>query len=250
MIKARAIIVGLVSVDPNEYQWNGNPWDGRDGCWGCELDAHNIEDIVKSLGYNSTTLLTEKATAGKILQELHKASNELKSGDFLVFYFSGHGGQTYDSDGDEWDGQDETLVCYNREIVDDELNEIWVTFKEGVRIIMISDSCNSETNHKSWPPKIPKKPILIDEKNIDMKAQMIHFGGCRDGKTSDGYNSGGAFTLSLCHIWNKGNFKGTYRSFHGEIVKEVEKLGKQKPQYRKYGNVSKDFENRKPFTFI
>jgi len=40
------------------------------------------------------------------------------------------------ADKDKLDGQDETLVAFDREIIDDELSEKWMSFAEGVRIVV------------------------------------------------------------------------------------------------------------------
>lgn len=41
MAKGEALLAGLKGVDPTCY----NGWDGTAGCWGCELDADNVERI-------------------------------------------------------------------------------------------------------------------------------------------------------------------------------------------------------------
>merc|ERR1712020_719073 len=70
--------------------------------------------------------------------------------DSMFFHYSGHGSQTYDSDGDEVDGNDETIcpVDYNSagQIVDDEMNAILVQqLPRGARLTAIFDSCHSAT---------------------------------------------------------------------------------------------------------
>ena len=57
--------------------------------------------------------------------------------------YSGHGGQVPDGDDEEADSSDETWVAFDRQIVDDELYELWGKFKPGVRIVVLSDSCHS-----------------------------------------------------------------------------------------------------------
>lgn len=61
---------------------------------------------------------------------------------------TGHGGQTRDLDGDEEDGQDETIypVDFKRagHIVDDQIHEVCVArLQAGVRLTAIFDSCHS-----------------------------------------------------------------------------------------------------------
>jgi hypothetical protein len=63
----------------------------------------------------------------------------------LLLTYSGHGGQIPDVNGDEADQQDETWVLFDRELIDDELYQLWSQFAAGVRIFMLSDSCHSGT---------------------------------------------------------------------------------------------------------
>lgn len=244
-MKKRALLVGLKSVDPAAY----GGWDGTGGCWGCELDVDNVERILQPFEYETMVLKTEAATHDAILEGLSAAAKDLEAGDIFVFYFSGHGGQQFDLNGDEVDGQDETLVAYDAEVVDDELNVIWPAFQPGVRIVMISDSCNSGTNYKKLKfDKEQSTPIVIrlDEKAAEaMQAQMIHFGGCRDGYTSSGYFGGGAFTMAMCNVLGNG-FGGNYQ----ELVEEIRPLVQdtQIAQYSEYGPVVDAFRNSAPFS--
>lgn len=239
-----ALLVGLKGVNPARY----NGWDGTNGCAGCELDVDNVAALLKPLSYGMNILKTSDATATRVLEELKRAAQTLKSGDTFVFYYSGHGGQQPDTSGDETDGQDETLVAYDRQIIDDELNDIWLSFKPGVRIIMLSDSCNSGTNYKGIVTINRNSPIVAIpnlKAASEMRAQMIHFGGCRDGGTSAGYADGGAFTKALCKVMAGGAFKGTYRMLYSAIVPLVTT---QVVQYDEYGPVTDQFRNQVPFS--
>lgn len=246
MPNAMALLVGLKNVDPAAY----NGWDGANGCLGCELDVDNVERILRPLGYAVTTLKTPQATGDALLRGLRSAATKLKDGDIFVFYYSGHGGQVPDTNGDETDRQDETLVAYDRQITDDELNQAWLGLKPGVRVVMLSDSCNSGTNYKlvggfGPPPFFPEISRAVAAK---MQAQMLHFGGCRDGGTSSGYQFGGAFTRALCNVWSGGAFSGSYRALYDAVCAEVRKTEAQEPQHSEYGPVTAEFRNQRPFT--
>lgn len=248
MAKAQALLVGLKSVDPDAY----NNWDGTAGCWGCELDVDNMDILLQPLGYQTKTLKTAEATRDNILASLYRASETLVDGDIFVFYYSGHGGQQPDANGDEVDGKDETLVAYDREVIDDKIHYALSRFEEGVRLVMISDSCNSGTNYKSI------KTISVNENTIfrpfsqksvsrstEMKAELIHFGGCRDGFGSSGYQNGGAFTMALCEAWQNGAFSGTFKELHTKLCAVI--TSSQKPQYNEYGNMTEIFKNQRAF---
>lgn len=246
MATGQALLVGLKRVDPSAY----DGWTGENGCWGCELDVDNVRRILEPNGFRITELKTRKATAENILQGIRRAAGDLLADDIFVFYFSGHGGQAPDEDGDEMDGRDETLVAYNREVVDDELNEIWPQFASGVRIVMLSDSCNSGTNYKMIRTICNASPFRLTmsrKARGSIRAQMIHFGGCRDGFSSAGYEGGGAFTKAMCDAWAGGAFRGSYPDLHAKIL-ELIRGEPQKPQYNEYGPVQPAFREERPFT--
>lgn len=247
MAKGLALLVGLTRVDPNRY----NGWNGANGCWGCELDVDNVERVLVAQGFQTKTLKTEQATHDNILSTLRTVASSLAKDDILVFYYSGHGGQQPDfrsSNKDEADGQDETLVAFDGEIIDDELNEIWLSITEGARVVMISDSCNSGTNYRmvsTFLNATPIIPVLDPAVQEKMKAQLIHYGGCRDGFTSSGYMGGGAFTTALCNAWANGAFEGNYKQLLEKAANLV--TTGQAPQYNEYGPVSDTFRDSKPF---
>lgn len=85
-----------------------------------------------------------------MLESLKWLVEGCKSGDSLVFYFSGHGLQQPDLKEDELDGFDETLcpVDFLQEgmIVDNDLNSILVwPLKNGVTLHALVDACHSGT---------------------------------------------------------------------------------------------------------
>jgi hypothetical protein len=78
---------------------------------------------------------------------------------------------------------------------------------------------------------------------------MIHMGGCRDSKTSDGYAGGGLFTMSLCNAWKGGKFNGAYRALYDEVAAMVSAENPdQQPAFNEYGAVTEQFRTQKPFT--
>ncbi|MCP4413075.1 MAG: hypothetical protein GY808_11000 [Gammaproteobacteria bacterium] len=247
MAKGYAVLVGLKSVDPLSY----NGWDGINGCWGCELDVDNMDRILKSVGYQTNVIKTAAATRDNILSALYRAAENMTNGDIFVFYYSGHGGQQPDFNGDEMDGKDETLVAYDREVIDDKIHNALEKFATGVRIVMISDSCNSGTNYRGIRTINANengvfRPVARNSnKDLNIKAQLIHLSGCRDGFTSAGYEGGGAFTMALCVAWQNGAFKGNFKNFHSKICKVIR--SSQKPQYSEYGPVSDDYRNQGAF---
>lgn len=68
----------------------------------------------------------------------------------VVLHYSGHGGQTEDSDGDEEDGFDEEIYPLDYEtagsIIDDQMHEMLVKpLPAGTRLTVVMDCCHSAT---------------------------------------------------------------------------------------------------------
>jgi hypothetical protein len=144
MARGMSLHIGLNEVDPNHY----GGWDGA--LTACEFDANDMEAIAESRGFETNKLLTAEGTADNIKGAIESAAGELESGDIFFLTYSGHGGQVPDANGEgEEDSSDETWLAHDRQIVDDELYELWTKFKPGVRVIVLSDSCHSGTVNRA-----------------------------------------------------------------------------------------------------
>ena len=143
MARGISVHVGLNEVDPTHY----NGWDGSLAA--CEFDANDMEALARNRGFETTKLLTREATSEAIVSAIERAANELEPGDIFFISYSGHGGQVPDTNRDEDDRSDETWLAFDRQIVDDELYALWATFKPGVRILVLSDSCHSGSVNKA-----------------------------------------------------------------------------------------------------
>ena len=135
-----ALHIGLNSVSPAHYAgWSGD-------LVACEFDAEDMAAISKRAGMKATSLLTKKGTRANVLKAIRDASQQLKSGDLFFLTYSGHGGQVPDTTGEEKDDkQDETWCLFDGQMIDDELYLELTRFAEGVRILVLSDSCHSGT---------------------------------------------------------------------------------------------------------
>lgn len=131
--------IGLNRVDPNAY----GGWDGA--LSGCVNDARSMEALARAAGFAPTVLLDAQASSQAVIGELSLLAQQAAPGDICLVTYSGHGGQVDDVNGDDADAQDETWVCYDRQVVDDELAQMWSQFQTGVRVLVLSDSCHSGT---------------------------------------------------------------------------------------------------------
>jgi len=128
---------------------------------GCINDVVRMKEFLKANGFveapNTMVVLTDDKTDNRqrptkrnMLAAMKWLVQGAVTGDSLFLHYSGHGGQTQDTSGDEDDGYDETIfpVDYNQagQIVDDELHDILVRgLAPGVRLTVIFDSCHSGT---------------------------------------------------------------------------------------------------------
>jgi hypothetical protein len=121
-----------------------------------------MANIAKKYAMTTTTLLTAKATRAAVLANLSNAAKTLQAGDLFFLTYSGHGGQMPDINGDETDKQDETWCLYDGELIDDELYAAISAFKDGVRLLVLSDSCHSGTVTRERPKEAD--PALVQAK--------------------------------------------------------------------------------------
>jgi hypothetical protein len=227
-ILRRAVNCGLTKVDPSAYYgWEGN-------CPGCDVDASTMSLLCREQGYQIAEMYNADCAKAQLTAKVRKAWKDMKAGDLFVFFISSHGGQNPDMNGDEIDGMDETICLWDGQLSDDYLYELWKEAPAGLRILFITDTCNSGTNFK-YKPRSLKKTIPRE-----YSGQMIHFGGCADGESSFGDASGGAFTTALIDAWNPNLSNKEW--FDAAAAKTPKN---QIPYYTEYGTVTDEFRNGK-----
>jgi hypothetical protein len=277
MARGIALAIGLNSVDPKHYSgWSGD-------LNACEADAADMTDIAKSKGFAVKSLLTKSASRAKVNGEISRAAKSLKSGDIFMLSYSGHGGQLPDINSDEPDAQDETWCLYDGELVDDELYAALGKFKQGVRVLVFSDSCHSgsvvklayyhgtttarssnigssEVRYRYMPPDVALRTYRNNKnfydkilKNSKLKnsqeavnASVLLISGCQDNQLSSDGDFNGLFTANLLRVWNNGKYKRGYKSFHRAIVRRMPP--DQTPNYFRAGAYDAKFEKQTPFT--
>ncbi|MGW1375967.1 caspase family protein [Streptomyces sp. NPDC002446] len=257
--------VGLNQVDPAAYEG----WDGR--LVACENDAHDMARLARGAGFADTTLLTADGTVHNVTAELRKAAKALRSGDILLFTYSGHGGQVPDADGgdDEPDAFDETLVFYDREFLDDELHREFGRFAEGVRILTLLDCCHSGTGIELPDRNEPAARLMPEPRQQEIyqrdkeffqeiqrelaagkgrarPADALLISACQDDQLASDGDVNGAFTGTLLKVWNDGAFRGDYRSFHRDIQGNMPRT--QIPRLHMTGQPGDAFLGQQPFT--
>ncbi|MFM2345756.1 MAG: hypothetical protein RL654_509 [Pseudomonadota bacterium] len=147
--KALSLHIGLNKVDPAGYAG----WDGE--LFACEADATDMQALAVAKGMKPTVLLGAQASRAAVLAALRAAAKALKSGDYFLLTFSGHGGQVPDTSGEEADRKDETWCLWDGQLIDDELYLELSRFAAGVRVLVLSDSCHSGTVTRAAPASAP-----------------------------------------------------------------------------------------------
>ena len=249
-----AVVIGknkCVNVD-GDYKigWNGRL--GRSGqC--CEKDAEDLAAIAKKQGFKAKVLLTKRATSARVQRAMRNAAKKLVAGDIFLLSYAGHGSQVEDLTNDEADKEDETWCLYDRMFLDDEQRLLYTEFAEGVRILVLCDSCHSGTATRSgksdaarrrrmherlrtraMPRETASSVYLGRKKEYDdiqlglpnpppeLKASRLLLSACQDNETAMGdLVLGGCFTRALKKIWNEGVFESNYEQFAEEIKLEL-----------------------------
>ncbi|MEI2806931.1 MAG: caspase family protein [Albidovulum sp.] len=142
----RALLVGV-----GHYQ-------SVDSLSGIDIDIDTVRQWAPMLGYTQVEVLQNKqATYANVRAALQKLVSGMNSGDRALFYFSGHGAQFKDTNGDEADGEDEALILHDSTwkgeqaenvLLDDEIGGLIGQIKNG-ELLMLVDACNSGTVDKS-----------------------------------------------------------------------------------------------------
>ena len=172
-----------------------------------------------------------------------------------------------------------------KELLDDELDMLWIDFKPGVRILVLSDSCHSGTvtrdldadpvsdlseedsmaiygttkpSFRYMPRNVATEVYITNSEFYDgvqrhiptdkspIQASVLLISGCKDQQLSGEAWGHGLFTSSLLKSWDGGAFEGGYDAFHEQILAGMPK--RQQPELFRTGFDSPEFLAQKPFT--
>ena len=239
-VHARALVVFLTRVNPGYYHgWYGD-------CPGTDRDGAMFAGRCRDAGVDTVVISNQMATISNCIAMGTQAATGLKAGDLLVIYFSGHGGQQNSTAtlASEPDMLDETICLWDGHLSDKALGKLWPKLPVGVRVLFVTDSCNSGTNYRNGP----KRPAKYRPRNLrkslpttPLNFAMIHYGGCADGKSSAGSEYGGTFTISLDASYSRGISSRQW------IIEAQRKCWNQTFVYDEFGAVSDEFRNREVF---
>jgi metacaspase-1 len=224
---------------------------------GCVNDCHDWESLLsKDFHFDSAHILLDNAATKKaIVGALREYISLTKSGDLLVFTYSGHGSWVPDTNGDEPDGRDECLCPWDigttgALITDDELHQLFSARAKNTRIVMVADSCHSgsvarfaDPLHTAHPTirylspdhflqhhqrKISKTSVRRAEGGKAVRRstqQALLLAACRDKEYSwdseFGGRPNGAFTYAAIKALHSLSGEATYEDWYQAIRKRL-----------------------------
>ncbi len=146
MSKGYSLHIGLNKVDKVHYA-------GVPELNAAVSDAEYWKQFALQSGYTAAHLHDEGATDEAVLAALKDYAGKMLPGDILLLTYAGHGSQIPNEKAAGLDNErnDQTWCLYNRELLDDELFEAFRQFREGTRILIVSDSCHSGTIARALP---------------------------------------------------------------------------------------------------
>ena len=254
--KRRALIVGI-----NDYHPVG---PGGPDLRGCVNDAKDVANTLNCLRLVPATplhmrILTDRnATRNNIINGLKWLIKGAKKGDRLIFTYSGHGSQVYDTSGDDPDGKDETICPHDYAtagmIKDDDLRDLFNNVPAGVNLDVVLDSCHAGTGTRELSenpepvaryieppldqayfleanPLIPTRGIMRHTtKEIDLtKMNHVLWAACRDYQYSYEANLGGTirgvFTYSFCKVLRRAGVTIQRGTLEGLVAAYIVSLG-------------------------
>lgn len=142
MARIRAVLVGV-----DMYERSDIP-----PLRGCVNDVALVRRILKDVigvpNDDIRVVVNQRATKANVVRRLRATVDEAEAGDVVVFYFSGHGSQIRDRDGDELADQLDELICpYDMDwdrgtyILDDELEALIDAVPPEILVEVFVDCC-------------------------------------------------------------------------------------------------------------
>lgn len=160
------------------------------------------------------TLKDEEATESAFLAALDQLRKEAQPQDVVVVYFSGHGSQVPDLDGDEGEGPgglDETLLLWDSDsgLLDDVFAQHLATFRSN-HLVLILDACHAAGGLRGSSPKShpvhaledgthpDSEPFFFDKPLFDLRRWVFIAATSRESRLAyhDGVRS--HLTAALC----------------------------------------------------
>lgn len=208
---------------------------------GIDLDVKMAADMALYMGIspeNIHVVMDEGATLANVKDEMGWLAKDVGSKDRVFFYFSGHGTQVPDKNGDEADGLDEAMVLhdidgksYNGLYIDDDFGGALKKIPSQNIVVMV-DACHSGTGTKSWgstgnsfnvtegqmkflnlfnvkPKKASTRDYGVSEKSAG-EDNYLAIAAAQDNQQSIATNRGSLFTVAFRDAFDEERSKGNF----------------------------------------
>lgn len=203
----------LVAVEP----WPDKEKNPERGAGWRDLEMMR-EVLIKKWGFSDSNvhqLFNKEATTRNAVQALEKLAAETQPGDSVVIYWTSHGTQVADTNGDEPDGLDEAYCTFDYNWAKpetwftDDLFHALLARLQTKDILVITDACHSggstrgEEDSDILPKAISSGFVPAATPNpkavpVTAPSHVMHLAACAADEVSyGGYGKGGFFTIQL-----------------------------------------------------
>jgi len=185
---------------------------------GCENDVYQTKQILMQqykISEKNILVLTEKEhlkpTYKNIIYAINWLVDKNRSGyNNIWFQYSGHGYYVRDTNSEEEDGRDETIVTLDMKLItDDLLNSLLIArLKQNTNAFLLMDCCHSGTifdleyQYKNLP-SVKRLPSKLNCRNKN----IVCISGCKDNQTS-------------ADAWFGNKWNGTMTKYFLQVLRE------------------------------
>lgn len=227
--------------------------------------ALKMAELAHQAGYGASHLLRgADATHAAVRDLLSAAARALEPGHTLFVTFSGHGSRVPDRNRDERDRFDETWCLHDRDLLDDDLVEIWKLAAPGTRVLVVSESCfgggMTRGDEEAGPPPRGSRPAYRSAhpamRGVEQYARPG--GSCISGEPArEGIRASllmmtasaeaqrareGLYTGHLLTLWSGGAFRDSFCAMHARLCASVQNENpEQAPQILMLGTPDPQF---------
>ena len=195
-----------------------------------DADARLFAALAFRRGFlEPALLLGAEATRVAVLASLAENAVLCQPGDLFLLTFSGHGGRSrLRAPGGE-SREVGTWQLYDGTLNDEQLETHLSRFRQGVRIVVVADSCGG-----GMPAPCAS----------DIKASVLVLAACEEGRYADGAGLPGHFAEAVRRTLN--GFDDTYGAFYEALCHAMPPY--QKPGFYRMGLPNAAFEAQRPFS--
>lgn len=217
--ESQALLIGV-----GKYQ------DSRADLPGIGLDLEIMRKVAGRLGYTDsqiTVLKDEQVIRGNIDREFARIAKLVSPDDKVLIYYSGHGTQVEDRDGDEDDNYDEALTLHNMHngpdrgvLVDDDLNLLLKSIPSKHKTLIVDACCSGsaakslDLSNTAFPkgtkffvkssncPAGRRKAFGVAE--VSSLDDIVYLSAASDTQSSLATSEGSIFTLAVADAFRAG----------------------------------------------